>query len=158
MTEQKRPQILEGFETADGSYIKRRLIISLEGPEKNGKTHFSLTAPGPIAFINFDIGHEGVIEKVIPEKKVFIQHYRRKNEMSPDDWIELWEFDPGESVVVTIAGGWSDTVVTDDFGYYRIDRPVHDTNLVPGTTITAEVISEFTKELVMAAATIARLT
>ena len=41
----------------------RRLILSLEGLEKQGKTHLSLTAPKPLLIFNLDIGLEGVLEK-----------------------------------------------------------------------------------------------
>jgi hypothetical protein len=36
------------------------MIIAVEGPEGAGKTHWALTAPGPIYFHNFDNGLEGV--------------------------------------------------------------------------------------------------
>jgi len=38
-----------------------------------------------------------------------------------NDWIGLWGFEPGESVVLTIVGGWSDTVTTDGEGHYLVD-------------------------------------
>ncbi len=39
---------------------KRRIIIAVDGLDKQGKTHFALTAPKPIVFLDFDIGTEGV--------------------------------------------------------------------------------------------------
>lgn len=42
-----------------------RLIISAKGMEKSGKSHFALTAPGPIAYLSMDIGHEGVVDKFL---------------------------------------------------------------------------------------------
>lgn len=51
-----------GFGTTE-SIIKPRLIMSVEGHEKRGKTHFACTAPGPTAYFNLDVGSEGVIEK-----------------------------------------------------------------------------------------------
>lgn len=51
-----------GFVEADGE-PKRRLLVSVRGLEKTGKTHFSLTAPGPIAFFDLDMGTEGVVSK-----------------------------------------------------------------------------------------------
>jgi hypothetical protein len=51
-----------GFEDApDG--ITQRLVASISGLEKQGKTHFALTAPDPIAIFNLDIGMEGVANK-----------------------------------------------------------------------------------------------
>jgi hypothetical protein len=40
-----------------------RLIASVSGKEKTGKTHFALTAPEPIIFFNIDVGTEGVVGK-----------------------------------------------------------------------------------------------
>lgn len=56
--------------------VKRRLIVSVQGMPKQGKTHFSCTAPGPIAFLNFDMGDEGVVDAKFPEKDIHIADYR----------------------------------------------------------------------------------
>jgi len=40
-----------------------RMIVSVEGREGTGKTHWSLSAPDPIAYFNFDVGLEGVDQK-----------------------------------------------------------------------------------------------
>ena len=42
---------------------RNRLIVSVEGMEKKGKTHFAMTAPPPIAYFDLDIGAEGVVNK-----------------------------------------------------------------------------------------------
>ena len=60
-----------GFTDAKDKTIQPRLIIALSGLEKQGKTHFALTAPGPIAMYSTDIGEEGVVEK-FPKKDVYI--------------------------------------------------------------------------------------
>ena len=58
------PQMLKlGFTTAKPQIAVPRIITSVAALEKQGKTHFALTAPDPIAFINTDVGTEGVIEK-----------------------------------------------------------------------------------------------
>lgn len=57
---------------------KNRLIMSLEGLEKQGKTHFALTAPGPLAIQSIDLGTEGVVEKFLPHKQVMVAGYRLK--------------------------------------------------------------------------------
>jgi hypothetical protein len=55
---------------------KRRLIMSLSGREKQGKTHFSLTAPGPIAFFSMDLGTEGVLnKKEFRNKEIWVAEY-----------------------------------------------------------------------------------
>jgi hypothetical protein len=41
----------------------RRIIASISGHEKSGKTHFTLTAPDPIFYFDMDNGAEGVIHK-----------------------------------------------------------------------------------------------
>lgn len=43
----------------------RRICMSIEGQEKKGKTHFALTAPGPIVYFNLDYG----LDRVRPEEK-----------------------------------------------------------------------------------------
>lgn len=48
---------------------KSRMIVAIEGPEGAGKTHWALTAPGPIDFYNFDRGLEGVEDK-FPDKQI----------------------------------------------------------------------------------------
>jgi len=56
---------------------KKRLIIRIGGLEKEGKTHFSLTAPGPIALFNLDRGLEGVLDKFVsPDKTVFVAEFK----------------------------------------------------------------------------------
>lgn len=57
-----------GFEIADDT-VQPRIVISVCGLEKQGKTHFALTAPGPIALFNLDIGTEGVVNKFVREGK-----------------------------------------------------------------------------------------
>lgn len=51
-----------GFKDAP-TQIPKRLITSVYGLEKSGKTHFALTAPEPIILFDIDIGCEGVVEK-----------------------------------------------------------------------------------------------
>jgi hypothetical protein len=45
--------------------------MSVSGLEKQGKTHFALTAPGPIAYFGLDIGTEGVIGKFVTNKTIW---------------------------------------------------------------------------------------
>ena len=40
-----------------------RIIASIEGTDKTGKSHLALTAPRPIMYIDLDVGTEGVIHK-----------------------------------------------------------------------------------------------
>lgn len=55
------------------SGVSRRLIIALDGVEKCGKTHFALTAPGPICTLQTDTGGlEGVIQKFQKKKEIWV--------------------------------------------------------------------------------------
>jgi len=65
------PPFLPGF-TRAATTPKRRLILSLEALEGAGKTRFTLSAPGPIAFINFDYGLEGVVEAFQDRKPIYV--------------------------------------------------------------------------------------
>lgn len=80
---------LSGFVKSTGD-AKRRLIISLSGPEKTGKTHFALTAPGPIALIDFDTGLEGVVHR-FKDKHVFVSEYRMGMTLTADTYLPTWE-------------------------------------------------------------------
>src|SRR5882672_1031716 len=52
----------------------KRLVMSVDSLPKEGKTNFSLTAPGPIASHNLDFGLEGVVEK-FPNKEIYEFRY-----------------------------------------------------------------------------------
>lgn len=64
-----------GFKRAD-TPVARRLIMSVDGLDKQGKTNFGLTAPGPMAIINTDDGLDGVIQKFNQEKEIMVADYR----------------------------------------------------------------------------------
>lgn len=70
------PGDIGGFSLKRPNY-KPRLVVSLGGLDKSGKTNFALSAPGPMAYANFDTGLEGVIDKFTKTgKKVYSQDYR----------------------------------------------------------------------------------
>ena len=69
----------------------RRLVISVEGREKTGKSHFGLTAPGPIVYLNVDIGTEGVVGKFQDKgKQVYLYDIRIPREANANVWQTLW--------------------------------------------------------------------
>jgi hypothetical protein len=74
----------KGFTLANDLSSQPRIIASISGLEKQGKTHFSLTAPGPIAMFSTDIGEEGVVEKFMDDKKIYIMHIDRVDEDSAE--------------------------------------------------------------------------
>lgn len=69
----------------------KRLIIGLDGIEKNGKTHFALTAPGPICIIDMDIGLEGVVDKFIGEKEIHHVAFNKREATNPAQWAKMWD-------------------------------------------------------------------
>lgn len=70
----------------------RRLITCLSGREKTGKTHFALTAPGPIFFINIDIGTEGVVGKFQDQgKQILMYDVRVPKTATKEIYVPMWE-------------------------------------------------------------------
>jgi hypothetical protein len=78
-----------GLKKADTT-IRRRLIINVVGKEKQGKTNFGLTAPGPIILFDLDYGLEGVVSKFAGTKAIYPSEYRI-NEISPAHFLSTWE-------------------------------------------------------------------
>lgn len=64
------PELLKaGFTEVVEVPATPRLVLSTEAQTKLGKTHFALTAPGPIALMTTDTGTEEVARKFIRDKK-----------------------------------------------------------------------------------------
>ena len=63
-----------GLTTPDANRVPRRLVVSLAGLEKTGKTHFALTGRPPIVIFNLDVGTEGVVEKFVAQGKEVYVH------------------------------------------------------------------------------------
>jgi hypothetical protein len=91
---------LEDYFTLPDFAIPRRLIASVEGIEKVGKSTFSLSAlsEGDVAYMNWDMGEEGVIHKfkdspnklyqmkLIPPGSLALEKGKSK-----DQYKEAWE-------------------------------------------------------------------
>lgn len=82
------------------AHTPRRLIMAISGREKQGKTHFALTAPGPTAYFDLDVGTEGVIEKFVAAGKVIyhndynfhaLKDIRKPGPIDPGPYLEMWE-------------------------------------------------------------------
>jgi len=73
----------KGFISAKEREVQPRIVLSIEGLEKQGKTHFALTSPGPIAMFSTDIGEEGVVSK-FGDKDIWIMSIDRVNEDSAE--------------------------------------------------------------------------
>lgn len=69
---------------------KRRLICAVTGMEKTGKTHFSLTGKGPVFYHNFDLGYEGVVEKFLPSRQIYVASYSYTSKDGKEAWNEAW--------------------------------------------------------------------
>lgn len=74
----------QGFISADEREVQPRIILSIEGLEKQGKTHFALTAPGPIAMFSTDIGEEGVVSK-FGDKDIWVMSIDRVDDDSAEE-------------------------------------------------------------------------
>lgn len=82
---------IPGFDVKRVNKNIRRRIQSIEGREKEGKTHYALTAPGPIAIIDLDTGLEDVIDKfgnkdILAPAKFNWREYDKQTQ-----WKKLWE-------------------------------------------------------------------
>lgn len=70
----------------------RRLVLSLSGREKSGKSHFAFTAPDPIFLFNIDIGTEGVLDKFqIAGKKVYNYDVRVPKGAKKEVYESMWK-------------------------------------------------------------------
>lgn len=71
-TTQSNKIIIPGCYDAKLMQSRRRLIASVWGNDKQGKSHFALTAPGPMVYINIDNGLEGVVEQFMSQKNILL--------------------------------------------------------------------------------------
>jgi hypothetical protein len=78
-----------GFIEADDT-VHKRIILSIGGREKQGKTHLALSAPAPIGIFSSDIGTEGVVNKFKREGKDIWAHEMQVPEKH-DEAKEIWE-------------------------------------------------------------------
>uniref|UniRef100_A0A6M3LHJ6 Putative ATPase domain containing protein n=1 Tax=viral metagenome TaxID=1070528 RepID=A0A6M3LHJ6_9ZZZZ len=60
-----------GYTRAQLEWIPR-LLLSLDGDEGTGKTTFALTAPGPLVYMDFNGGGDGIIQTVQDEKEILL--------------------------------------------------------------------------------------
>ncbi len=82
----------KGFERVTSALPPRRLIIRIGGLEKDGKTHFALTAPDPIGILDLDRGLEGVAEKFAAAgTEIYMKNYRKMPVRSHDDHVARWD-------------------------------------------------------------------
>lgn len=68
----------------------RRVVWLVAGEAKTGKTHLALDAPGPLGYLNIDMGEEGTIEKFLAAgKDVWGVDIRVTRQMTSDPNAEV---------------------------------------------------------------------
>lgn len=94
---------------------RKRLILSLWGGQKVGKTHFANTFPEPIYNINLDMGTEGVVEKFVRAgRAVFETIIPMGGQRDSAEWTDLLDlFDERYRTALIEANNHSGTVVVD---------------------------------------------
>lgn len=105
----------QGWVLQQPSTAPKRMVISTQARNKSGKTHFGLTMPGPIAFINLDKGHEGVQDKFIRAgKKVVRKDFviDPTKPMSSVGWDALW-YALRDSYLFAVTSGYFRSVLVD---------------------------------------------
>jgi hypothetical protein len=76
--------------SAPPSTQPNRMIVSVAGLEKSGKTRFALTAPEPIYFLNLDGGTEGVIEQ-FSAKQITVAGIAIPDAAPQQTYKDIWE-------------------------------------------------------------------
>ena len=119
-----------GFAPA-GQEAPRRLVLSIVGEEKTGKTHLALTGRPPVVLFNLDVGMEGVVEKFTQAGKQ-VYHYDipvervRSDDVAgqQDVWKQQWyDFVQRFQGVYDLAPG---TVIVDTWTeVYELARLAH---------------------------------
>ena len=69
----------------------QRLVAVYAGEAGCGKTHSSLTAPGPIAFFDVDHGTEGVIQKFMDKKEIVVIPISWGPSMTQNEYRAIWD-------------------------------------------------------------------
>ena len=104
--------------------VPRRIVASVAGFEKTGKTHLGGTGRSPIVFVKLDTGTEGVIEKFGDTKEIYIYDipFSRPAGLLGDgetrDWKKKWTdfndtlqriyaLNPGTVVIDTWTEGYA---------------------------------------------------
>lgn len=82
--------ILKRFNKADKT-ITPRLVMASHGIQKQGKTRFGLTMPGPIGILNLDIGLEGVVGQFTDKKDIYYENYVIDRETDVSDYKAIWD-------------------------------------------------------------------
>jgi len=93
-TKQRVVASVAGWEDSSNIKIPTRMIVSLRGEERSGKTQFGLTAPGPIAVVPFDNNTLEIVAKMRRFKNIIVPPkgaLNYKDATNKDEYLELWE-------------------------------------------------------------------
>jgi hypothetical protein len=80
---------IKGFDKTPPGAKSPRLIMNVQGWEKQGKSHYALTAPKPLAFLNLDDGLEGMVTKFTHPDILFASFFIR-DAINWKQWDALW--------------------------------------------------------------------
>ena len=72
------------------SKITPRLILSVTGHERHGKSSLGLSAPGPLVVFDLDKGLEGVARKFVHQKDIYTKEYKFSKSDTKDRFFTLW--------------------------------------------------------------------
>lgn len=73
-----------GFEVVDPT-IRYKFSVSNSAKEKEGKTTWAFTAPGPIGAISTDTGTESIAKGFLSQKPIIINYFKAADELLNDD-------------------------------------------------------------------------
>src|SRR3990167_261596 len=104
--------------------VPDRLIVSVAGVEKSGKTHLALTAPGPIFYFDVDSGTEGVVHKFQAEKQIIVYPVRYSLRDTQSNYAKIYA--PFLEEIRAAAKVGQGTIIFDTFTeVYELARLAH---------------------------------
>ena len=120
-------KVLEQEGWTKAAVVPRRLVCSIEGLDKTGKSHLAMSAPGPIVYVDLDVGTEGVIQKCQQDYLIYkVEQPKRLGSSSElmDKFKDVWS-DVQTQVASALKLG-EGTLVIDTFTeVYDICRLAH---------------------------------
>lgn len=111
--------------TDTGTDIPRRLICSVEGHPRTGKTHFALGGPEPILYIGMDSGGEGLLQKFRLKGKHILDIWLKPPAgLSQSEYQEAW-VKAKHAISECISYGEGTLVIDTDTEVYALARLAH---------------------------------
>ena len=112
---------LSGFVKVE-TQVVRRIVARISGMEKSGKTHFSLTAPAPIAYFELDRNLEGVGVNFVGKKDIYSKSYRELDPSSQDEHEHKWEMFKADYMMAVEAPEIRTIIIDTDTEVYEMVR------------------------------------